>query len=174
MEKEIYFINQNYDIRDFHIYVDGKKLKDCCDYCKKIHSLMYKTTKDSVNVKILQKHPCESYRSMISESLFYLILDFIVKKDDTKEYIARYECNMDLTQCNIINVEMKKQVYSLCNIKYQFHVDSKTSSIVEKENSFEAPKYLKRRYKIYKAFGYLVPILMPLILLLVILISANK
>ncbi|MEF9934187.1 MAG: hypothetical protein RSA01_00900 [Clostridium sp.] len=173
MGRELYFVNKNYDIRDFHIYVEGKKLKQCCDYMKRVHSFTYNSNKDRVNVKIIQKHPCESYRAMISESLFYLILDFIVRKDDTKEFRARYECDIDLVDCNIVNIDMKRQTYSLSEVKYEFIVNSKTSNIDEKINEFESPEYLKRRYKMFKIFGYLIPILMPIALLIIILISAN-
>lgn len=170
-KREIVFLNENYDLREFDIFINGKKINEEKDIYKRKHSFKTDVEDEKLKVLIRQKHPCESIGSMFLESMGFILLDFFYdsscKCDCRAVFEGEVECN-----CCLVNVELLKEREDRLNEKYIFRVFSNDGEIIEIRNEFESPNYLKRRWKVFKWFTLLFPIIIPIALLLGLIIIA--
>lgn len=173
LKREIIFLNNNYDLKDFDIFINGRKVKDEKDIYKRKHIFKTSVTDDSLKVLIQQRHPCESIKSMLFEATGALLLDFLHQGSNLGESRAVFEGEVK-GNCNKINVELLKEEKGCKDFKYTFKVFSEDGEIIEERNEFESPKYLKKRMKLLKVFTYLFPAMIPIILVIMLVLFVKR
>lgn len=168
IKREIIFLNENYDLREFDVFINGKKVSEERDIYKRKHAFKAYAESDMLNVIIRQRHPCESISSMIFESMGQLLLDFLYESGEDREARAIFECEIG-GKCDLVSVELLRKEEGK-DSKYMFNVFSDNGDIKEIRNEFESPVFLKRRIKIFKWLMYLFPALIPIIFLVGVLL----
>lgn len=168
-EREILFLNKNYDIKEFDIFVNGKKIPEKRDIYKKSHKFITSTCDNEVKVRIRQKHSCESAWSMLEEWSKQLLLDFLFNESNSIPSRAIFEGEINRS-CNIINVELVK-CGSSKDCEYIFNVYPEEGDMKVYRNEFESPEFLKKRMKILKMFTYALPICIPIIIIVILIVA---
>lgn len=169
LEREILFLNRNYDIREFNVFVNGKKLSEKRDIYKKSHKFITSTCGNDVRILIRQKHSCESVGSMLEEWTKQLLLDFLFNESNSIPSRAIFEGEIN-GNCNIVNVELVK-CGSSKECEYIFDVYPEEGEIKVYRNEFESPEFLKKRLKILKMSTYALPICIPIIIIAILVVT---
>lgn len=168
-EREILFLNRNYDIREFDVFVNGKKIPEKRDLYKKSHKFTTSTCDNEVKIVIRQKHSCESALSMLEEWTKQLLLDFLFSESNNISSRAVFEGEIN-ESCSIINVELVK-CGSSKECEYIFNVYPEEGEIKVYRNEFESPEFLKKRMKILKMLIYALPIGIPIIIIAILIVT---
>lgn len=169
-KKEILFLNDNYNLRNFDIFINGKKIKEENSIKDRKHFFKGKVDSDCFKISLKQRHPCDKVSSMLFEAMGYLLLDFLYDSHIKGECRAVYEG--EVTNSFKINVELIKEKGKGRKDTYKFKVLTNSGEIIESKNTFQSEEKLKKRWKWFTLFTYLFPAALPILLLILVIIFA--